>query len=137
MVRLSPYSLLVVSANGELRRIYCPFKVVCISDADRLIVGQQYEVDRIGLSSLNVLEYMIEFQICDHRNYEVLNWRGRRLPSFSLLQIFLNQAHKIHVYLSFAFSFYFPSMPKTELSIILDYNILYNLLLFTVGTAHI
>lgn len=47
---ISSDSLLVIDGSGNLRRIYCPFKVVCLVSFPELIKGQKVSVDAIKLT---------------------------------------------------------------------------------------
>ena len=43
-------SLLIITPMGRLRRLYCPFKVVCKVDVSSLIKGQEYAVNAIKMT---------------------------------------------------------------------------------------
>jgi len=43
-------SLLIITHTGQLRRLYCPFKVVCKVDVSSLVKGQEYAVNAIKMT---------------------------------------------------------------------------------------
>lgn len=47
---ISSDSLLVIDGSGEIRRIYCPFKVICLVNFPDIIKGQKVSVDAIKLT---------------------------------------------------------------------------------------
>ena len=52
-------SVLVIDKYGELRRIYCPFKVLCIKDIDRFKKGDILIVSAVKMSKNLFLVYII------------------------------------------------------------------------------
>ena len=47
---VSSDSLLVIDESGNLRRIYCPFKVICLVNFPDIIKGEKVSVDAIKLT---------------------------------------------------------------------------------------
>jgi hypothetical protein len=47
---ISSDSLLVIDGKGEVRRIYCPFKVICLVNFPDIIKGQKVSVDAVKLA---------------------------------------------------------------------------------------
>jgi hypothetical protein len=47
---ISSDSLLVIDGSGDIRRIYCPFKVICLVNFPDIIKGQKVSVDAIKLT---------------------------------------------------------------------------------------
>ena len=47
---MSSDSMLVVDKSGELRRIYCPFKVICIVNFPEITRGEKVSVDAVKLT---------------------------------------------------------------------------------------
>jgi hypothetical protein len=47
---ISADSLLVIDKVGDLRRIYCPFKVICHVDFPNITKGQKVSVDAVKLT---------------------------------------------------------------------------------------
>lgn len=43
-------SILVISPNGKLRRIYCPFVVICKVNVPPLFQWSEYEVDAVKMT---------------------------------------------------------------------------------------
>ena len=68
---ISTYDMLVIDKSGKLRRIYCPFKVICLVTFPDINQGEKVFVDAIKLT-IEVKEvfiikgtayYMIYFKI--------------------------------------------------------------------------
>ena len=47
---ISSDSLLVIDKSGNLRRIYCPFKVICLVNFPAITKGDKVSVDAIKLT---------------------------------------------------------------------------------------
>ena len=47
---VSSGSLLVIDPSGQLRRIYCPFKVICLVNFPDIAQGQKVSVDAVKLT---------------------------------------------------------------------------------------
>ncbi|MCJ7449223.1 MAG: hypothetical protein MUO72_16225 [Bacteroidales bacterium] len=47
---ISSDSLLVIDKSGRLRRIYCPFKVICLVTFPEIRQGEKVDVDAIKLT---------------------------------------------------------------------------------------
>jgi hypothetical protein len=47
---VSSDSLLVIDGLGNLRRIYCPFKVICLVNFPEITKGEKLSVDAIKLT---------------------------------------------------------------------------------------
>jgi len=47
---ISSDSLLVIDRSGNLRRIYCPFKVICLVNFPAITRGEKVSVDAIKLT---------------------------------------------------------------------------------------
>jgi hypothetical protein len=47
---ISSDSMLVIDDKGDLRRIYCPFKVICLVDFPTITKGQKVAVEAIKLT---------------------------------------------------------------------------------------
>jgi hypothetical protein len=43
-------SLLIIAPTGQLRRLYCPFKVICIVDVSALRKGQECSVTAVKMT---------------------------------------------------------------------------------------
>ena len=57
-------SILVIDSNGEIRRIYCPFAVMCIVDVDIYKRGEYVVVTAVKIARNLLLVYVI-----DQKNY--------------------------------------------------------------------
>jgi hypothetical protein len=47
---VSSDSLLVIDGKGNLRRLYCPFKVICLMNFPDITKGQKVSVDAVKLT---------------------------------------------------------------------------------------
>lgn len=47
---ISSDSLLVIDNGGNLRRLYCPFKVICLVNFPAIMKGQRVSVEAIKLT---------------------------------------------------------------------------------------
>jgi hypothetical protein len=47
---ISSDSLLVIDKSGNLRRIYCPFKVICLVNFPDIVQGEKVSVDAVKLT---------------------------------------------------------------------------------------
>jgi hypothetical protein len=47
---VSSDNLLVIDAKGKLRRIYCPFKVICLVNFPAITRGEKVSVDAVKLT---------------------------------------------------------------------------------------
>ena len=57
-------SILVIDGEGQIRRIYCPFAVICIIDVDKIIKGDHAIVTAVKIARNLLLVYVI-----DQKNY--------------------------------------------------------------------
>ena len=48
---ISSDSLLVIDGSGDIRRIYCPFKVICLVNFPDIIKGQKVSMDAVKLTA--------------------------------------------------------------------------------------
>ncbi|RYU91801.1 hypothetical protein [Emticicia agri] len=69
---IDPFSLLVVNARGELRRIYCPFLVKCIVPIDNLVVNQIYSVDMVRTELKEHIYFSLKGKSYLHLRFEIL-----------------------------------------------------------------
>jgi hypothetical protein len=68
---VSSDSLLVIDKEGVLRRIYCPFKVICLVNFPAITKGQKVSVDAIKLT-VEIKEVYIIRGIAYHIAYFVI-----------------------------------------------------------------
>jgi hypothetical protein len=68
---VSSDSLLVIDEKGELRRIYCPFKVICLVNFPDITKGQNVSVDAIKMT-VEIKEVYIIKGIAYHNAYFVI-----------------------------------------------------------------
>ena len=65
---VSSYSLLVIDGSGNLRRLYCPFKVICLINFPAISKGDKVAEDAIKLT-VEVREVYIIRGIAYHIAY--------------------------------------------------------------------
>ena len=65
---VSSDSLLVIDGSGNLRRLYCPFKVICLINYPAISKGDKVSVDAIKLT-VEVREVYIIRGIAYHITY--------------------------------------------------------------------
>lgn len=56
----NPLSLLVVTSEGQLTELNCPFEVEVIKNVQNLMIGEVKEVVQVKLATNNLLVYLIE-----------------------------------------------------------------------------
>jgi len=54
------HSLLIVTEQGLLKRLYCPFRVECIRKIDSFMIGEKLNVMRVTTSDNGMLVYVID-----------------------------------------------------------------------------
>ena len=62
-------SILLVNSKGQIRRLYCPFKVQCIDPIDNIRFGIWVYVEEVKSSSKDQLLYLIHGQEYQHRHF--------------------------------------------------------------------
>jgi hypothetical protein len=72
---VSSDSLLVIDNKGNLRRIFCPFKVICLVNFPSITQGQKVSVDAIKLT-VEIKEVYIIRGIAYHIAYFVITIEG-------------------------------------------------------------
>lgn len=65
---VSSDSLLVIDRKGNLRRIYCPFKVICLVNFPDITKGQKVAVEAIKLT-IEIREVYIIMGVAYHIAY--------------------------------------------------------------------
>jgi hypothetical protein len=56
----NPRSLLVISPQGRLKRIYCPFQVQCIEAASGLTEFGLYSATSVKMSTSGTIVYVVD-----------------------------------------------------------------------------
>lgn len=69
---LDPFSLLLVSKTGLLKRVFCPFFVRCRSPVDFYILEQQAVVDMVKTELRFGITYVIRGKSYHHSYFEIL-----------------------------------------------------------------
>lgn len=68
----SPDSCLVVTFNGELIRLYCPFEVLVIVKVDMFMPGDKVKVSQVKMDSSLILVYIIKGKGYYYFNFLIL-----------------------------------------------------------------
>jgi hypothetical protein len=68
----SPYSILVIKANGELIRLDCPFTVVVIVAIDNLGLNQTVKVLQVKVDRHLILVYIINSRAYHYYHFAIL-----------------------------------------------------------------
>jgi hypothetical protein len=63
---LDPFSIMVVNQKGELKRLYCPFVVICRREWEGILEGKQYRVDMVKLEPSNLILFVISGRTYSH-----------------------------------------------------------------------
>lgn len=63
---LDPFSLLVVGQNGTLRRVYCPFYVICRFTESGFLQDQRVSVEMVRTITDSIIGYVIRGQVYPH-----------------------------------------------------------------------
>ena len=67
-----PYSLLVITSHGNIKKLFCPFPVVCVKEILGIKTGETVIVTGIATDSLQIRELrrdIIIFVINQHNFY--------------------------------------------------------------------
>ena len=76
MEQFDPYALIdnqslaVVNGKGELRTVYCPFRVLCIQDQRHVASGCWYYVQAVTAKS-NLINYHIGGHVFNHSLFQI------------------------------------------------------------------
>jgi hypothetical protein len=66
-------SVLIISAEGHLERLWCPFKVLVIVDVHPLKKGQEKAVIAVKIADNLVDVYIIEKKAFYHYNFKIIS----------------------------------------------------------------
>ena len=72
---ISSDSLLVVDQGGNIRRLYCPFKVICLVNFPAITKGEKVSVDAIKMT-VEVREVYIIRGTAYHIAYFMITFEG-------------------------------------------------------------
>jgi hypothetical protein len=68
-----PYSLLVVNDTGKLKRLNCPFKVICIEAAGDLDEYSLYEVSSVKMTEQGKIVYDVTGSFFFHSSFKIVD----------------------------------------------------------------
>jgi hypothetical protein len=66
---IDPFSILVVNAKGELKRVFCPFLARCMIPRDELIKNQIYSVEMVKTELTEEIFFIIRGKIYSHHRF--------------------------------------------------------------------
>lgn len=66
---IDPFSILVVNAKGELKRIYCPFLARCMIPKDELVLNKVYAVEMVKVEPIEDIFFIIKGKIYSHHRF--------------------------------------------------------------------
>jgi len=69
----NPKSILVVNELGKLRRLNCPFSVICIDAVGDLDEFKLYQVDSVKMTEHNRLVYNITGAYFFHSSFKIVD----------------------------------------------------------------
>lgn len=69
---IDPFSLLLISHRGKLKRVYCPFKVRCSTPFGDLIMDKVYVVEMVKKDFERLIIYIISGRPYLHNYFEVV-----------------------------------------------------------------
>lgn len=69
---LDPFSLLIINERGEIKRLFCPFLVLCISDIFPLSEGEKLIVERVDIKLDSEISYSIKSIFYSFKHFEIL-----------------------------------------------------------------
>ncbi|WP_435356582.1 hypothetical protein [Emticicia sp. SJ17W-69] len=66
---IDPFSILVVNARGELKRVYCPFLARCMIPRDDLVENQIYSVEMVKTEIAEEIFFIIRGKVYSHHRF--------------------------------------------------------------------
>ena len=69
---IDPFSMLIVSQQGVLKRVFCPFWVRCRSPTETISINQRMLVDMVKSDSYKRIQYVIKGKVYNHSLFEIL-----------------------------------------------------------------
>ena len=65
------YSILVITKESVIRRLYTPIEVLCIDSIDELKFGEPYLVDEIFPDEDDILLYKVNGNLFAYKNFTI------------------------------------------------------------------
>ncbi len=66
------YSILVININSRLRRLYCPFMVLCEKSIDEIQENSCVYVDEVFQDKNNLILFKIGGKVYNYSNFSIL-----------------------------------------------------------------
>ena len=67
-----PFSILIINRTGRLRRLYTPFKVLCLTDIGNIKATMGVYIDEVATNDRDELVYLIAGTAYNHNNFRIL-----------------------------------------------------------------
>lgn len=64
-------SILVINQKGSLRKLYCPFRVLCVESISNIQKGTWYYIDRVKEDPRTKIHYCIGDIEYPYRNFHI------------------------------------------------------------------
>jgi hypothetical protein len=71
IVYYDSFSVAVINSKGQIRRVYCPFIVKCISDIDNIKVNSDVFVEEISTNAKGQLYYRVGILFYKYSNFQI------------------------------------------------------------------
>ena len=71
-VVIDPFSLLLVNKTGELKRIRCPFRVLCLHSYSAIYQNKYYVVDMVKSYSGSDIVYVVGGKDYSHSHFTII-----------------------------------------------------------------
>lgn len=68
---IDPFSIMVINQQGYLRKLYCPFRVLCIESYDSIPWNTWCFVDRVGADPKELILYKINGREIPYRHFQI------------------------------------------------------------------
>ncbi|TXJ22832.1 MAG: hypothetical protein E6Q24_20105 [Chitinophagaceae bacterium] len=69
---LNSDSILLINQTGQIRKLYCPFRVKCITPIDGFSKGMQLWVESVVKEDETRLIYLVLDRFYEHSNFEII-----------------------------------------------------------------
>jgi len=68
---IDPFSIMVINQKGYLRKLYCPFRVLCIEYYDNIPRNTWCFVDRVAADPKELILYKINGREISYRHFQI------------------------------------------------------------------
>ena len=70
-IMIDPFSIMVINQKGYLRKLYCPFRVLCIESLDSIPRNTWCFVDKVAADSKEIILYGINGKQFPYRYFQI------------------------------------------------------------------